>query len=265
MLDPLEHAVEAVGEPVELVAGAGHFEPPGKVAGNDPAAGRADRVDALQHAAADEEPAQHRQPDHQRRRPGERPADDLAKLLALADVAADQHPEAARQPQHLDHGDVARALADIALVGDRDRADAGPLEDVGRHLADIAGQDAAVDVGDQVEARARLVAALLDGLEDRRDAAAAALFGEAANFGGDRRAELVVEEDVGGVGDVEDEGHREDREDRDVDGGKLERGCADDLTERCHGSCIRRRAPYAAAARRSPCRSCRAAARYARR
>ena len=27
MLDPLEHGVEAVGEAVELVAGAGHFQP----------------------------------------------------------------------------------------------------------------------------------------------------------------------------------------------------------------------------------------------
>ena len=39
-------------------------------------------------------------------RPAERPADDLAELLALAEVAADQHPEAARQAQHLDHGEM---------------------------------------------------------------------------------------------------------------------------------------------------------------
>ena len=32
MLDPLEHGVEAVGQPVELVAGAGHLEPAGQVA-----------------------------------------------------------------------------------------------------------------------------------------------------------------------------------------------------------------------------------------
>ena len=126
MLDALEHGVQAVGQPVEFVAGAGHLEPSGQVAEHDPAAGRGQRIDALQHAAADEDVAQQRQPDHQRQRPGERLADDLAELLALADVAADQHAEPAGQAHDLhQRGAPPRVARRSALIGDGDGVDAG--------------------------------------------------------------------------------------------------------------------------------------------
>ena len=68
--------------------------------------GRRQRIDALEHPPADEDPGQRRQADHQRQRPGERLGDDVAELLALAEVAADQHVVAARQVDQLDEGEV---------------------------------------------------------------------------------------------------------------------------------------------------------------
>ena len=56
-LDALEHGVEVVGETVELVAGAGDRQAAGEIARHDRACRLGHGIDALQHAAADEEPA----------------------------------------------------------------------------------------------------------------------------------------------------------------------------------------------------------------
>ena len=105
----------------------------------------------------------------------------------------------------------------------------------GGDLADVAGEDAPGNVGDEIEAGAGLVAALLDDFDDRRQPAGTPdLVGQTADLGGDGVAELLVEQHVGRIGDVEDEEDREDREDRDIDRRELEGGGADDLTERRH-------------------------------
>ena len=208
---------------------------------------------------------QRRQADHQRQRPGERLRDDVAELLALAEVAADQHVVAAGQVDELDEGEMVLALAGKALVADDDGIAARLVEEALRDVGDVAGERVLGGVGDQVEAGAGLAAARLDGVDQTGEAAGARLVGEARQVGGDRLAQLLGEHLVGGVGDVDDEGDREDGEDRDIDRRQLEGGGADDLTEWRHGSCIRRRARCAAAARRSPCRSWRAGARHARR
>ena len=64
----------------------------------------------------------------------------------------------------------------------------------------------------------------------------------------DRVAHLVIQDDVGGVRDVDDEEDREEREDRDVDRRQAEGGSADDLSERRHGSCTPPRARCGGAA-----------------
>ena len=265
VLDALQHGVEAVGEAVELVAAAGHLQPAGQVAAHDRAARGGQRIDAFQHAPADEHPGQRRQGDHQRQGPGQCLRDDVAELLALAEVAADQHVVATGQVDELDKGEMVLALAGIPLVADDDGIAARVVQQSLGDVGDIAGERMLGGVGNQIEAGAGLAAAGLDGVDKTGQPAAARLIGKAGQVGGDRLAQLLGEHFVGGIGDVDDEGDGEDREDRDIDRRQLECGGADDLTERRHGSCIRRRGRYAGAARRSPCRSWRAGARHARR
>src|SRR4029077_15946118 len=65
--------------------------------------------------------------------------------------------------------------------------------------------------------------------------------------------------------EIGEQGRRIERENDEIDERQSERRGTDELTERRHGSCTPRRAPYEAEAARSPCRSWSAAAKYARR
>ena len=66
-LDALQHGVEVLREPVELVAAAADRQPPGEIAGHDALRGPGHGVDALQHAARDEDAAAEPEHDHEQR------------------------------------------------------------------------------------------------------------------------------------------------------------------------------------------------------
>ena len=55
------------------------------------------RIDPLEHASADEEPAGEPEHDDQRERPASGIGDDAVEPLALLEIAPDQQAEAARQ------------------------------------------------------------------------------------------------------------------------------------------------------------------------
>ena len=139
-LDPLEHDVEVVGQPIELVAGARDRQAPGQVAVHDPARRFGHRVDALEHATGDEEAAGDTQHDDDRRATSGRREDDVVQPLALLEIAADQQTEAARQLKHAHQGvmlGVASRLVEAAVGG---LGPARPVENAGRQRADIAGE-----------------------------------------------------------------------------------------------------------------------------
>ncbi len=102
-LDLIEHAVEIVGELVELVAaivvvGAARH-PVREIAGDDPLGGAVHLLDPAQHVAAHQRAAE--QPDAERAqpRPQERRLDPVAERRRVADVAPDQKAIAVRDDE----------------------------------------------------------------------------------------------------------------------------------------------------------------------
>ena len=207
--DPGQHGVEVFGKPVELVAGAGHRQPAAKVAAHDAAACLGDIVDALQRARPTKNQITSAAKPHHAERRHQRAAHDDAEALRLAEIAADQHDHLVRQAEH--HGDrgvpVSPSTGLLWLVrrrGDRcvaarvrlrrsagrrtARRPALGLEHAGLQALDIAGQDAAVGVGDQIEVGAGLARALLDHAHQQRQAAALIGAGEALHLLVDRLA-----------------------------------------------------------------------------
>ena len=73
---------------------------PGKIARHDGARGLGHGVDALEHAARDEEAAGEPEHDDDGDRPAAGRQDDVVQPLALLEVAADQQPEAAGRLEH---------------------------------------------------------------------------------------------------------------------------------------------------------------------
>ena len=55
--DPLQHGVEILHEPVEFVAGPGQPQPAGEIAGDDCPGIGVDRIDAIENAPCNPEPA----------------------------------------------------------------------------------------------------------------------------------------------------------------------------------------------------------------
>ena len=97
-LDALKHGVDVVGEAVELVAGAGDRQSAAKVAGHDGLCGACHRIDPLEHAPADKEPAGEPEHDHQRDRPTSGVSyDGVDALTPLVEIAPDQQVEAGRR------------------------------------------------------------------------------------------------------------------------------------------------------------------------
>ncbi len=74
---------------------------------------------------------------------------------------------------------------------------AGRVPEFGGDGAEVARDPAAFGVGEEVEAGAGRGAAVVNGLDELRQAAGAILLGEAAEFGVHRVAELAAEKDVG--------------------------------------------------------------------
>src|SRR4029077_820442 len=139
---------------------------PVKVAAHDLDAGLGDLVDALQGATPDEEPDRQRAQAHHAESGHEGVAHDHAEALGLAEVAADEHDQLVGQAKHdrdrrmrslvglpgaaQGPGTIALAFAE-ALVDERPLGPALDLEHARLEALDVAGKDAAVSIGDQIE------------------------------------------------------------------------------------------------------------------
>ena len=176
-----------------------------------------------------------------------------ADSRAVAKVVADEEAEAAGQ--RIDMGERAPAGPRPVggLVGGVDEA--GPVEHAGGKLRDIAGQRLAGGVGQEIKRGAGLAGARVDDGAEAADAALIVLLRQARGLRLDRLRHLVVDDrdHLPGDGAEDDPGaHRAQQQYRHRE---TEGGGADDLSERRHGSYIRRRAPCAGGERRSRGRS----------
>ncbi len=262
--DAIEHVVQVDREPVELVAGSGHGQSFGEISSHDPLRGLGHGVEALEHAARDEESARKPQHDDERDRAARRGRDDLAHARTLFEVAADEQPEAAGELHHPHQSAVPRDLLVIEPAVDR-LGPTAPVEHARRKRVDISGERLAGRRGHQIEARARAQRAVLKRQDQLAQPADRVLLGQPGDFGVDRLGDLFGDEALGVEREIGEQGGGIEGENDEIDQRQPERRRADKLTERRHGSCIRRRAQYAAAAARSPCRSWSATGRYARR
>ena len=172
--DARQHGVEVLDEAVELVPRAGEREAARKIAVGDLARVESDRIDPAQHAARDDQAADradHGEPDQ---RGDERAPQDRPQRVALGEIVADQQAEAARQRE--DAGERVAALA-LHLVARLDHAIL--VDDAERQRRDVADDRLAGVGGEEVEPGARLLDALVDDLDEPRDAALDILLGEA--------------------------------------------------------------------------------------
>ncbi len=232
-LDALEHGVEVVGEPVELVAGAGDRQPPGEVAVHDLARGLGHRVDAPEHPAGDEQTARHPEHDHDRERPAAGREHDLAQALALLEVAADQQAKTRRELEHAHQRVVLCAVVIVeAAIGGL--GPAWGLEDAGRERADIAREPLPGRGRHQIKARTGTPGARVDDEDEAADAALAVLLGEPGDLGIDRLGDLLGDQPAGVPGEIAQQEGREQHENSEIDERQLERRRAQDLAERRH-------------------------------
>ena len=142
---------------------------------------------------------------------------------------------------------------------------AGLVEHAGRERADIAGERLPGRRGHEIKARARTQRAVFQDQHEAAQSADRVLLGQHRDLGLDRRGDLLGDEAAGVEREIGEQRGRVENEYQQIDQRQPERGRADELTERRHGSCIRRRGSCAAAAAKSPCRSWNAGARCARR
>ena len=178
------------------------------------------------------------------------PHDD-AEALGLAEVAADEDDHLVGQAQHQRDGRVARfrvgggigrvaqpplaAAVAEALVGKGFAGPAFGLQHAGGEAFDVAGEDLAVRIGDEIEIGAGLARAPLDGAHQQRQAAALVGLGEARHFLVDRVLRLRGQHAHRQRRHVEDEQHRAGGEKQEVEPGKPCRGRSKDGRQR-HGS-----------------------------
>ena len=237
--DPREHLVEALRQPVELVAGAGNRQPSGQVARHDAVRRGVDVVDALEHAPGDEQRADRRERGEEDQRDRQRPHHDFLDPAAIAEIVPDKKNEPGRKPVDAHERLVGPVAANVGAIEDVDEA--GPLEHPEGDLLDIAGKRLTRRVGQQIERRAGLPLAHFDhGVEPHQTLAVVGV-GEALGLGVDRPGHLLVDDrddlpgdrgqyDAGADGA---EGQNRQRE--------AKGGGAEEFTERRHESCIPRR------------------------
>ncbi len=96
-LDALQHGVQVGGQPVELVARAGDGQTAGQVPSHDGLSRVGHRVNAVEHAPADENAACNAKDDDDRYRPAPGVGDDLKQPLTLIEIAADEQTKTAGQ------------------------------------------------------------------------------------------------------------------------------------------------------------------------
>ena len=151
------------------------------------------------------------------------------------------------------------------LVAVVDDDEAVPLQHLERDLLDIAGERLAGRVGQQIERGAGLALARLDRGVEADESVVVVGVGQALGLGVDRAGDLLVDDRDDLPGDDREHDAGADGADGQDRQRETKGGGAEDLSERRHVSCIRRRARCSAAARRSPGRSWPAAARHGRR
>src|SRR5260370_18829708 len=109
-LDLIEHAVEIVGELVELVTAAAARHPVRQIAGDDPFGGAVHLLDPPQHVAAHHRAAEKADGERAEPRPEQRRLDPVAESRRVADVATDQEAIAVRYREQYAARRVGRPL-----------------------------------------------------------------------------------------------------------------------------------------------------------
>jgi hypothetical protein len=188
----------------------------------------------------------------------ERHAADAGRKLALiVDVARHHQGEPARHREHAADGKALAASVGAGLREGLVEEHAGPPV-LGQRLGlarQVAGKPVAVAVEQEIEAGARGVDARIDRRDEAQRTAGPVLAAQARLLQRQRlrcpaRQELVRLPD-----EIADHQGRRHDEGAHIDDRQAERGGGEKPSQHRHGSCTRTRAPCAAAAARSPCRS----------
>ena len=201
-----------------------------------------DVVDAFEHVAGDEQRSHRgeRGEEHQRHR--ERAHENPLDPGAVAKIMADQQQEPGRQLVDADErltDAVARAVGPVV-----DDDETVPLQDLERNLLDVAGERLAGGIGQEIEGSARLALARLDRGIEADEAVVIVGVRQAFGFGVDRPGDLLVDHRDDLPRDHREHDAGADRADRQNRQRKTKRRGSKELSERRHGSCIRRREPY---------------------
>ncbi len=198
-----------------------------------------DVVDPLEHVAGDEQRPHRgeRGEEHQRHR--ERPHQHPLDPGAVAEIVADQEQESGRQLVDADQrltDPIARAIGPIV---DDDKA--VPLQDLERNLLDVAGERFAGGIGQEIERRARLPFARLDRGVKADETVMVVGVRQALGLGVDGAGDFLVDHRDDLPGYDREHHARADGADRQDRQRETKSSGAKELSERRHGSCIRRR------------------------
>src|SRR4029077_626792 len=139
------------------------------------------------------------------------------------------------------------------------------VDHAGAERADVAGDRLAAWRRKEIKTGARPQRAVFDDRGELAPISDRVLLGELGNFVVDRLGDLLGDQAPGVEREIDQQGGRIEGKNNEINERETERRRADELTERRHGSCPPRRAPYVRAAARSPCRSWSVAAKYAHR
>ena len=199
-----------------------------------------DVVDALEHVAGDEQRPHRRERGEEHQRDRQRAHHHALDPGAVAEIVADQEQEPGRQLVDADQrltDPVARAVG--AVVDDDE---AVPLQHLERDLLDVAGERLAGRVGQQIKRRAGLALARLDRGIEADEPVVVVGVRQALGLGVDGAGDLLVDHRDDLPGDDREHHARADGADGQDRQRKTKSGGAEDLSERRHVSCIRRRA-----------------------
>ena len=153
-----------------------------------------------------------------------------------------------KPPGNLQHPHQRLVLGGGLRIVDAAIGGLGParlVEDAGGQRADIAGDALAGRGGEQIEARARPAAAIVDGEDQSPDAALLVEVGQAGDLGVDRRDDLLGHQAAGVPGEIGEQEGRKQREHRQVDERQLEGGRPKELAECRHALTFTRRPQHA--------------------
>ena len=241
-----QHGVQALRQPVELVAPAGLRDPAGEIAGHDLAARPVDAVDPAQDQPAQQAAGRDGEQDGDDPGQDQRLAGPCGHPLLFAQVVADQQVEAALQPEHAPAGFAPNAGRAVrrATAAEREGHPAAGVGLLLRPRRNIAGQPLESRIDDQIDRPrpAALAAPALDGADQPDRAELPVLLRQALDLGIDRGLDLPGDGFDGGKIQGGDDGDGRDAEDGAGQQRKLE-DPRSNQPDREHGCCTRRRAP----------------------